>query len=82
MIRINDIYMPLGFTDEMLAERAAKAIGARPSDISGVRLAKKSVDARRKNDVHFTVSAELCVPNEAAVLFQPGQGGFLSLSPV
>jgi len=60
--------MPLGFTDEMLAERAAKAIGARPADISGVRLAKKSVDARRKNDVHFTVSAELCVHNEAAVL--------------
>lgn len=68
MIRINDIYMPLGFTDEMLAERAAKAIGARPADISGVRLAKKSVDARKKNDVHFTVSVELNIPNEAAVL--------------
>ena len=60
--------MPLGFTDEMLAEKAAKSIGVKKSDISGLRLAKKSVDARKKNDVHFTVSVELNAPNEAALL--------------
>ena len=65
MIRINDIYMPLGFTDDMLKNRAAKAIGVKPDDISELRLAKKSVAARKKNDVHFTVSAELNIPNEA-----------------
>lgn len=68
MIRINDIYMPLGYTDEMLAERSAKAIGVKRSDISELHLAKRSVDARKKNDVHFTVSVELKVRNEAAIL--------------
>ena len=68
MIRINDIYMPLGFTDDMLKNRAAKAIGVKPDDISELMLAKKSVDARKKTDVHFTVSAELKIPNEASVL--------------
>lgn len=60
--------MPLDFTDEMLLRKAAKAITVKPSDISGLRLAKKSVDARKKNDVHFTVSVELSVNNEAAIL--------------
>lgn len=60
--------MPLGFTDDMLAERAAKAVGVKPSDLSGLRLAKKSLDARKKNDVHFTVSVEANVRNEAAIL--------------
>lgn len=68
MIRINDIELPLDFTEEMLAEKAAKAIGLKPSDISGVRLARKSVDARKKNNVHFTVSVIAEVKNESAIL--------------
>ncbi|MBP3857431.1 MAG: FAD-binding protein [Ruminiclostridium sp.] len=68
MIRINDIYMPLGFTEQMLINKAAKTIGADPEEIHGLRLARKSVDARRKNDVHFTVSVELEVPGESEIL--------------
>lgn len=68
MIRINDIYLPLGFTEKTLYERAAKAIGVKPSDISGLKLVKRSVDARKKNDVHFTAAVELSVPDEAAIL--------------
>ncbi len=60
--------MPPNFTEDMLTERAAKAIGVKPEDISGLRLSKKSVDARKKNDVHFTVSVEVSVKNEQAIL--------------
>lgn len=60
--------MPLEFTDDMLLSKAAKSIGAAPSDISGLRLVKRSVDARKKTDVHFTVSVELTAKNEAAIL--------------
>lgn len=68
MIRINDIYMPLGYTEDMLTARAAREIGVRPADISGVRLVKRSVDARKRNDVHFTVSVEAALRNEQAIL--------------
>ena len=68
MIRINDIYMPLDYTEEMLLRKAANEIKVKPSDINKIRLVRKSVDARHKNDVHFTVSAELSVKNEQAVL--------------
>ena len=60
--------MPLGFTDDMLLKKAAKLLGIKPSEIHDLRLAKKSVDARKKNDVHFTVSAELNAPDEAEIL--------------
>ena len=68
MIRINDIYMPLDLNDEALIKKAAKEIAVKPSEISELRLVKKSVDARKKSDVHFTVSVELNVKNEAAIL--------------
>ncbi len=68
MIRINDIYMPLGFTDEMLAARTAREIGVRPSDIHDLRLVRRSVDARKKNDVHFTIAVEASVKNEQYIL--------------
>ena len=40
------------------AELAARALGLRPAQLTGARLAKKSVDARDKGDVHFVVSIE------------------------
>ena len=67
--------MPLGFTDEQLKNKTAKELGVKPSDITELKLAKRSVDARRKSDVHFTVSAELTLKDEDAVLgkFQPNK---------
>lgn len=34
----------------------ARAVGVQPSAIASLRLAKRSVDARKKNDVHFVAS--------------------------
>ena len=68
MIRINDIELPLEYTDEMLAEKAAKAVGIKRSDISVLRLVRRSVDARKKNNVHFTVSVAAEVRNESSLL--------------
>ena len=68
MIRINDIDLPLEYTDEMLAEKAAKAVGIKRSDISVLRLVRRSVDARKKNNVHFTASVAAEVRNESSLL--------------
>lgn len=68
MIRINDIYMPLVFTENDLLRRAAGEIKIKPSDIKDMKLVRKSVDARRRSDVHFTVSVELETANEREIL--------------
>lgn len=68
MIRINDINLPLDYTEKKLAEKAAAQIGTKPDDLSSIKLVKRSVDARKKNNVHFTASVECYVKNEGSIL--------------
>ena len=68
MIKLSDIYMPLDYTDDMLLKKAAKTAGIRTSDIKSIKTVRKAVDARKRNDVHFTVSVALETKNEDAVL--------------
>ena len=67
MLEISNIALPLdagleGKQAEKLVRRAAaRALNIPPSDIAEIRLLKRSVDARKKHDVHFvaTLGVEL-----------------------
>lgn len=74
MLEISNLRLPLdaGLPEgESLVRKAiAKALGIDASDIRALRLAKRSVDARKKNDVHFVASYVFACANpseEAAV---------------
>ena len=67
MLEISNLALPLdagleGKQAEKLVRRAAaRALNIPPSDITEIRLLKRSVDARKKHDVHFvaTLGVEL-----------------------
>ena len=67
MLEISNLALPLdagleGRQAEKLVRRAAaRALNIPPSDIAEIRLLKRSVDARKKHDVHFvaTLGVEL-----------------------
>ena len=67
MLEISNLALPLdagleGKQAEKLARRAAaRALNVAPNDIAEIRLLKRSVDARKKHDVHFvaTLGVEL-----------------------
>ncbi len=61
MIRLNEIFLPLDYREEDLPAIAAKAAGIREQDVRGVRLLRRSVDARR-SEVRF--SASLCLETD------------------
>ncbi len=64
MLLISDIKVPLGNMNlHFLTEAAARTMKVAPSEIRNVRLTKKSIDARRKDDVHFVCSAECEIKN-------------------
>ncbi len=65
MLRITGISMPLSYTDEDLRRRAAAILGVQPITFT---LAKRSVDARRKDAVHFEIALDVTVADEDAVL--------------
>lgn len=61
MIKITDLSLPLSAGREDLAEQAAARLSVPVQRISSLQILKKSVDARKKNDIHFqyTVAAAL-----------------------
>ena len=68
MIKINNIYMPLDMTDDLLLKKAAKEIQKKPCEITELHIIKKSIDARKKHDIHYNVSVALKTDGEAEIL--------------
>jgi hypothetical protein len=58
MYRISEIRLELDGTEEDLKREAAKRLKVRPGEIRSLKLVRKSVDARRKSDVHFICTVE------------------------
>ena len=61
MIRINEIKLSLDEEEELLAEKAAKVLKINKKYIKSYTIYKKSVDARKKDDVHFTYSLDVII---------------------
>lgn len=61
MIRINELKLPLDYTENDLKKAAANAIKVDPSKISSVTLAKRSVDARKKDSIKFTAAVDVAL---------------------
>ena len=59
MIRISDISMPLHYTDEALRRAAAKKLHTDAQKLKKLALVKRSVDARKKQDVRFVVTVDV-----------------------
>ncbi|MBR4040618.1 MAG: hypothetical protein IKJ11_11075 [Clostridia bacterium] len=63
MIRLHNIKIPLDYSAKLLAGAAAKKLGCTQSQIAHCEISKKSVDARKKNDVCFVVSIDVTLRN-------------------
>ncbi len=64
MIQINDIKVPLDdMNTEYLTNAAARLIKVAPAEIVSLRITKKSVDARKKDNIHFVCSVECRLKN-------------------
>ena len=53
MIRISQLKMPLGHTENDLLLKAAKELYIQPELIKETKLVKQSVDARKKPEIHY-----------------------------
>lgn len=61
MIRIQALSMPLTYTSEDLRAAAAKKLRLSPHAIRKVSIARKSVDARKKEQLHFTMHLDVAI---------------------
>lgn len=61
MIRINEIRLSLDEEESLLADKAAKVLKINKKYIDSYTIYKKSIDARKKEDVHFTYSIDVSI---------------------
>ena len=64
MLRINDIKIKKDITEYEVFETAIKKHNIKKEDILDWHIARKSIDARKKDNVHYTYSIDLQVKNE------------------
>lgn len=69
MLRLNQLKLPLdaaAHADESVYKRlAADRLGVPPQSILSARLCKRSVDARDKGDVHFSITLDVRLADES-----------------
>lgn len=68
MIRVNQVRMALDESPKSMKKRVAKTLNIAESDIQSLSIFRKSIDSRRKNDIHFSLSVDIEVSgNESAI---------------
>ena len=80
MIRLHNVKIPLDYTKKTLAQAACKKLGCTQGKLACCKISKKSVDARKKNDVCFVVSLDVTLRNpqdekRMSARLAPSEGG-------
>lgn len=69
MIRLSNVKLPLGYTDDDIRKACAKELRIPDKAIKQASLYRRSIDARHKNDIHYTTSIDITLNgNEQAAL--------------
>ena len=76
MIRLSNVRLPLDYTNEDLAKKAAKLLSRPREEVLSVTLARRSVDARKKNDVFYLASLDVAVKGDTDPIREPTLADF------
>lgn len=68
MIRIQNLPLPIGGDLEHLKQNSARILGVRPEEIQEISLARQSIDARKKSDVHYVCAVNVTAQGEEALV--------------
>ena len=69
MIRVSNIKLPIDYNDSILKKAVAKELRADINSIEKIALFRRSIDARKKNDLRFIITADVYLKtNENKVL--------------
>lgn len=68
MIRIQNLRLPLDYTEDTLLRAAGRKLHVPFSQIRSVRLRKRSIDARRRDAVCFLVTLDVLCEGEKRIL--------------
>ena len=58
MIRVNNLHIPLSYNDDTLRKKLCRELKIKDSDIKSLSLFRRSVDARKKDNIYFLCSVD------------------------
>ncbi|MDR1132384.1 MAG: hypothetical protein LBL15_08200 [Oscillospiraceae bacterium] len=67
MIKISNIKLPLGCSESDIRQKAAELLGISTDSLENFALARLSVDARKKSEIHYVCAVTLSAENEEAL---------------
>ncbi len=68
MIRITQMKLPISHSREDLEKKAAKVLRARPEDIKSIKIAKQSIDARKKDEILYSYTLDVEILRESQII--------------
>lgn len=68
MIRINDLKLPLNATEGKLLKKASRALGVPVEEIHEVHMFRRSLDARKKDNIHYVCAVDVRASNEKKII--------------
>ena len=71
-LKLANLRLELDEPEAALAEKISGRLGVGPEEIARWRILRKSLDARRHDDLHFVYAAEVELPEDEAA---PGTAG-------
>ena len=82
MIKIQNLSLPPDGNMELLRKKAARALGIRADAIRTITLARQSIDARKKTDIHYVCTVHVTTEGEAALVRRAHSGNITLFTPV
>ncbi len=68
MIRVSEVKLPIEGNQKALEKKLAKALRVPVEDIRAYRIFKRSLDARKKDNIHYVYVVDVEVKNEKKIL--------------
>ena len=80
MIRINNIKLPVSFTDRDVDQAVKKALKIK--NVPSYRFSKLSLDDRKRNQVKYIASIDVDLPDEDSIVKKLHDNNIMSTKPV
>ena len=68
MIRVSQLKLPVEHSEEQFYQKIEKSLKIKKDQIKKLQIVKKSIDARKKEDVHYSYCIDICVKSEEKLL--------------
>lgn len=75
MLRVTNIKLLLDEDESLLKKKVAKKLNISEKEILSLKIFKKSIDARRKNNIHFVYTLDVELKNEDKILNKHSKKG-------